>query len=309
MNEAIAKLKKLHAKRIFVHFPEGLKMRIQEITKELEKEGFETVLCLEPTWGACDVRDTEAKRLNCDVILHVAHQDYGLKSELPVVYWEYFFDADPIPILEKDFDKIKGFKKFGLVTSLQFVKTLPAVKDFLEKKGKEVFLHKSLQHPGQILGCRVAAGKIIEDKVECFLCISGGSFYGLGLVLQTDKPTFNLDLEKQQIYEIEDLKMKIQKIIEWNKAELKDAKRIGLLVSWKKGQMFGNPFKVKKQLEKQGKEAYILAMDEISKSKMEGLKLDMLVNFSCPRLGIDDLEKFGKPTLNWYHIGEVYMQK
>src|SRR3989338_2664244 len=302
MNEAVAKLKKLHAKRIFVHFPEGLKMRIQEISKQLEKEGFEVVLCMEATWGACDVREYEAGLLKCDAILHVAHEDYGVKTKMPVVYWEYFFDADPIPILEKDFDKIKNFKRIGLVTSLQFVKTLPAVKDFLEKKGKEVFLHKSLQHPGQMLGCRVAAGKRIEDKIDCFLCVSAGRFYVLGLVLQTDKPTYNLDLEKQQIYQIENLKMKVQKIIEWNKAELKEAKKIGLLVSWKRGQMFGDPFKVKKILEQQGKEAYILAMDELSKSKFEGMKLDFLINFACPRIGTDDLEKYGKPTLNWYHI-------
>ena len=143
MNEAVAKLKKLNAKRIFVHFPEGLKMRIQDISKQLEKEGFEVVLCMEATWGACDVREYEAGLLKCDAILHVAHEDYGVKTKMPVVYWEYFFDADPIPILEKDFDKIKNFKRIGLVTSLQFVKTLPAVKDFLEKNGKEVFLHKT----------------------------------------------------------------------------------------------------------------------------------------------------------------------
>jgi 2-(3-amino-3-carboxypropyl)histidine synthase len=302
MNEAVKKLKKLHAKRIFVQSPEGLKMRIQDITKQLEKAGFEVILSMEPCWGACDIREHEAILLKCDAILHIGHEDYGVKTTIPVVYWEYFFDVDPLPALEKDFDKIKDFKKIGLVSSLQFVKNVDSVKSFLEKKGNQVFVHKSLQHPGQILGCRIDAGKEIETKVDCFLCISAGRFYGLGLVLNTNKPTFNLDLEKQQIYRIDDLKMKIQKIIEWNKSELKDAKRIGLLVSWKKGQMFGDPFKIKQELEKQGKEVYILAMDEISMAKIEGLKLDILVNFSCPRVGLDDQSKFKIPIINYYHI-------
>ncbi|MFH0711153.1 MAG: diphthamide biosynthesis enzyme Dph2 [Candidatus Aenigmatarchaeota archaeon] len=302
MNDAVKKLKKLHAKRIFVQFPEGLKMKIQEIAKELEKKGFEVILSLESTWGGCDIREHEAKLLRCDAILHIAHEDYGIKTKIPVVYWEYFFDVNPVPVLEKDFDKLKDFQKIGIVTSLQYVKTIPKVKDFLEKRGKKVFVNKSLKHPGQVLGCNLSAGIKLEKKVDCFLCISAGKFYSLGLIFKTGKPTFNLDLENQQIYQLDDLKMKILKIIEWNKSELKDAKRIGLLVSWKKGQMFGDPFKMKKQLEKQGKEVYILAMDELSKSKIEGLKLDFLINFSCPRIGTDDLEKFSKPILNWNDV-------
>lgn len=297
MKEAIEELRKIKARKIFIQFPEGLTLRIQDIVKELEKNGFEAVVCLEKCFGACDVKENEAKLLGCDAILHIGHEKFVTKTKLPVVYWEYFIEIDPSPILEKEFEKLKDFKKIGLVTSIQFVKTIPEIKGFLEEGGKEVFVHKSLQHPGQILGCNLEAAKAIEKKVDCFLCISAGKFYGLGLSLVSKKPMLNLDLERKEIYSLEDFRKKIQKITVWNKAQLKDAKRIGILVSWKLGQL-KQPFELRKKLENQGKEVFILAMDEITPEKLEGLKLDFLVNCGCPRIGIDDLEKYRLPILN-----------
>lgn len=302
--EVIKKLKAAKAKRIFVQFPEGLKLKIQNISDDLEKEGFEVVLCMERVYGGCDVREEEAKRLKCDAILHIAHEDFGVKSKLPVVYWNYFIEADPLPALEKEFHKIDAFKKIGLVTSLQFVHALPKVAEYLESHGKEVFIRKSLQFPGQILGCRVEAGLAIENKVDAFLCISAGKFYPLGLAIRTNKTVLNLDLERQQIHDMKEQKMRVKKIVEWNKAQLKEAKKVGLVVSWKCGQMFGNPGKIKQQLEKQGKKVYILSFDEFSSDKIEGLKLDMLINTACPRIGTDDLERIKIPLLNWYDVAD-----
>ena len=301
MENVIKELKKLKAKRVFIQYPEGIKSKLPDIAKQLEKEGIEVVICTEPCYGACDIRDEKASRLVCDSILHIGHEDFGIKSKLPVIYWEYFLDVDPLPALEKEFDKLKNYQKIGLITSLQFVKTIPVVKKYLEEKGKQVFVHKTFQYDGQILGCRLDAGKAIEDKVDCFLCISAGEFYGLGMVLQTEKPMLNFDLEKSEINSLEKEKRKIQKIIAWNKSALKDAKRVGILISWKLGQL-KSPFEIKKKLEKKGKEVYILAMDEITLEKVEGLKLDALVNCACPRIGIDDLERYKIPILNFNNL-------
>lgn len=80
----------MKAKRVFVQFPEGIRHKMPEIAKHLEKEGFEIVICTEPCYGACDIREEEAARLKCDALLHIGHEDFGIKSKLPVVYWEYF---------------------------------------------------------------------------------------------------------------------------------------------------------------------------------------------------------------------------
>lgn len=299
MEKAIRELKKLKAKRIFIHFPEGIKRRIQSIDGQLKKEGFETVWCLEATWGSCDVRVDEAKRLGCDVVLHIGHSDYGVKTDIPVVYADYFIDADPIPTLEKEFSKIGKFKNIGLVTSVQFVPAFKKVKEFLKSKGKNVFTCKSQQYEGQMLGCRITAGKMIEDKVDCFLCVTAGKFYGLGLALGTDKPVFDLDLEMQKIHDMNQLKNKIEKIEAWNISALKHARKIGLLVSWKRGQMLGSPFLLKKRFEDEGKEVILLAFDELSPEKLEGLKLDAIISFACPRIATDDLSKYKIPMINY----------
>jgi len=304
MEEVIEKLKELNAKRVFVQFPEGLKLKILEISRELEKNGFETYLCLDASWGACDVREDEARRLGCQAIVHIAHSDFGVKTDIPVIYYDYFLNGNPTPILEKEFHELESYQKIGLVTSLQFLPATKKVKEFLESKGKKVFMSKSPleKYEGQMLGCRTGSGKALESKVDAFLCVSAGKFYGLGLALDTNKPLLNLDLEKCKIYSIDDVKNKVKKIIAWNKEVFKEAKRVGFLISWKRGQMFGNPSALKKKLEKEGKEVYLLTMDEISQQKLEGLKLDILISFACPRISTDDQDKYKIPMLNYYDI-------
>lgn len=302
--KAIDNLKSQNAKRVFVQYPEGIKLRIQDIAKKLEAEGFNIVICTEPCFGACDIRDYEAARLGCDTVLHIGHEDYGAESELPVVFWEYFIPSDPTPILEKEFAKLEPFGKIGLATSIQFVEAIEKVKKFLESRGKRVITHTALQHPGQVLGCNLEAATKIESEVDCFLCVSAGKFYGLGLVMKTDKPMLCLDLEKGEIYDLKDFKRKIEKLVAWNKSELEDAKRVAVLASWKRGQV-KLPFEVKKKLETKGKEVYIFAMDEITPEKLMGLKIDAAINLACPRIGIDDLERYKVPIINLEELDNI----
>lgn len=302
LEKAIRELKKTGAKRVFIQYPEGIKRRIQETASILEKEGIETVLCLEYTYGACDVREHEAELLKCDAILHVGHEDFGVKTKLPVFYVDWFIEADPLIALEKNFKQLDNYEKIGIVTSVQFVHMMDPVRKWLEARGKKVFSSKHQQYEGQMLGCRVGAGKQIEDKVDCFLCIGAGKFYGLGLTLETDKPVLNLDIEMNKIHDMEDTKKKIQKITAWNLSAVKDARRVGLLVTWKRGQMFGSPFLIKKKLEKEGKEVFVFAMDELTIPKLEGLKVDAMISFGCPRIATDDLEKYKTPMINFTEL-------
>lgn len=299
--EIVKKLKKMKVKRVFIQFPEGLKLKIQEISKKFENEGIETIICCEPCYGACDIKDEEAKKFDCDLILHIGHSDFGIKSKIPVIYWEYFIKVDPLPSLKKEIKKLGNFQKIGLVTCLPFVKTIKKIKKYLEKQGKKIYVNKSLKYPGQILGCDVSAAKKIEKNIDCFLCIGAGKFYDLGLLLNTENPVFSLDLESGKIKDLIKEKRKIQKIIAWNKSLLQDSKKIGILISWKRGQL-KKPFKIKKKLEKEGKEVFILVMDEITPEKIQGLKLDFLINLACPRIGIDDLNRYKIPILNFDSI-------
>lgn len=306
VKDAIQCLKKLKARRVLIQFGEGLKLRVQELAKQLEKAGMEPVLCLEPCYGACDVRDVEAKRLGCDAILHVGHEKL-VESELPVVYWEYFLDLDPLPILRENLKKLEAYQRIGLVTSIQFVKLLGRIKEFLKGVGKEVYTSKALQYEGQVLGCDLRAAKAIEANVDCFLCVSAGKFYAIGIMWCTEKPVLNLDVERGTIEELKELKLKLQHLIAWNLRQFQEAKRVGVLLSWKPGQLYKG-FELKKRIERMGKEVYLLAMDEVVPEKIEGLKLDALINCACPRIGIDELECFKLPLINASLLNTIFAE-
>lgn len=290
MEEMIKKLKKLGVKRVFIQYPEGLKMKIQEISRDMEKAGFEIVLCMEPTFGACDVRDFEAKRLDCQAVLHVGHSDFGVKSELPVVYWDYFLDVDPIPALKKNLNKLKNFRNIGLFASIQYIPAMKIVKNYLEKHGKKTYIYKSQKHEGQVLGCRVYAATAIKDKVDCFLYVGAGRFHPLGVALSTDIPVFSLDLERNDIISLESEKKKYLKKKAWHDIQLKEAKIVGITVSWKQGQnRIEEAIRLKKKLEKEGKEVHILGFDTVSKDKTIGMKFDVIINLVCPRMDDENL--------------------
>ena len=310
LEDVIRELKGMGARRVFVQYPEGIKRNILKYAEALEKSGIETVLCLESTYGACDVREYEAGLLKCDAILHVGHEDFGVKTQMPVFYVDWFIEADPLICLEKNFDRLKDYERIGLVTSVQFAHMMKPVREWLEAHGKRVFSSLHQQYEGQMLGCRVGAGKNVEDEVDCFLCIGAGKFYGLGLALETDKPMLNLDIEMNRIHDMEDTKRKIEKVTAWNLSAVKDARRVGLLVTWKRGQMFGSPFVVKKRLEEMGKQVFVFAMDEMTIQKLDFLKVDALVSFGCPRIATDDLEKYKIPIINFSELikGNVFKE-
>jgi diphthamide biosynthesis enzyme Dph1/Dph2-like protein len=103
--------------------------------------------------------------------------------------------------------------------------------------------------------------------------------------LETKKPVYSLDLEKGIIRNLSEEKLKYLKKKAWFDSQLEDAKTVGLLVSWKKGQnRIKEALKLKKYLEKKGKKVTILAFDTIDKKKIEGMKFDILLTVACPRM-------------------------
>ncbi len=300
--EIISELKKNGIRRIFIQIAEGLKIKAKEIVDFFEKEGFEVILSIEPTYGACDVKDEEALRFNCQAIVHIGHSDFGVKTKIPTYYLHYIFDVkkEKIEKFKEEIKKIK-YKKIGIVTSLQYVKYVDEIERILKENSFEVFKSKTLEYEAQILGCNVSAAKSIENLIEAFLVITEGKFYPIGLLLNTEKPIFVFDLEKEEIYEISNLREKYRKIIAWNYVKFKEAKEIGLLVSWKKGQIFFDPLKIKKYLESKGKKVYIFVADEIVPEKLIGIDVDCLVNLACPRI-FDDIERYKIPFINYIDL-------
>jgi 2-(3-amino-3-carboxypropyl)histidine synthase len=297
----ISDLKKRKARRILVQVPEGLKTRVQEFATKLEEAGFQAIVSVDPCYGACDLRDYEAKQLGCDLLLHVGHSDFGLKTRVPAVYEEYRMDFDPIPLLRKNLPDLRKYGKICLATTVQFLDSLNKAKKFLESRKKKIYVPGT----GQVLGCNTSAVEGYDRIVDCFLFLGSGTFHPLGIAAEVRKPVLMLNFETGDLINLETEKAMLLRIRAANVEKAKDCTNFGILVSTKPGQMSVKAaMDVKKKLDKAGRKSWILAANELTHEKIMGMKLDCLVNTACPRLS-EDVKLFRKPIIYPEEVGEV----
>ncbi|MEM5814940.1 MAG: diphthamide biosynthesis enzyme Dph2 [Candidatus Aenigmatarchaeota archaeon] len=292
LDKLIEELKDRNIKKVFVQLPEGLINKYEEIARKFEEYGITPLISIETTYGYCDVRDEEAVRLGCEAVIHFGHNVFGfenMKTEIPVYVVEWFIDSDYMKVFEKILEKINKEEKVGIAHSLQYRRVSEKIYKELENKGIKVEIL------GQVLGCNIL--NIMKKEVDKIFIISAGKFYGIFSCLKSDKKIYLVDLEKNEVLDLKSYIEKIVKIKEWNKKVFKEEKKIGLLVSWKKGQLRDWEFFYEK-LKKMGKDVYILVFDELEEKMLEGIKVDILINLACPRIGIDDIDRFKIPILN-----------
>lgn len=303
----LKKIKNYEAKKVFIQVPEGLKTQILELANELENSGIVVFVGCDPVYGACDLADKQAKSLGCDLLVHIGHTDFGVKPCLPVIYEPYYIEYDPLPILEKNLDYLKPYNNIALLTTIQFKSILNPAKEFLENSGKKVIFSKNLRNnePGILLGCDQSAALPMEKDVDCFLYIGSGKFHPLGLALKTEKPVLSLNMETQELVDYEKEVNKLRKIKAFHIEQAKESNNFGILVSTKPGQSFPDKaISVKNQLKEKGKNAWLLVMSEITESKLLGLKIQVLVNCTCPRIQ-EDFSLLKKPILNPEDINQI----
>lgn len=285
--------------RVLIQAPEGLKTQMQAIAKSINARNIETVIWVEPCFGACDIPDHAAKTFGCDLIVHIGHAPMGVKGEVPVAYIEYSMSADFVKILEKNISELSKYKSIGLVTTVQHIGEIKKAKEFLEKKGKTVLVGKSkfLKYSGQVLGCNAEAAASVEKDAEAFVFLGSGRFHALGVLKKTSKPVFIADIESGALSDITHEKILFEKKRILLNLKFKDAKLVGILLSTKKGQgAVKNVFELKNKIENLGKKADLIAADFLSPEKILGMKFDILVNCACPRIE-DDLV-FREPVIN-----------
>jgi 2-(3-amino-3-carboxypropyl)histidine synthase len=286
-------------KRILLQFPEGLSNKVVEIAEKLKD--FDVFIVAEPCYGACDLKLHYAKLLKCDKVLHLCHTKL-VESDVDVDYVILKEDVD-VTFVEEFSEEIRE-KRIGICSPVQYVHLLGRVKSLLEKKGKEVLLGSGnattpFLFPGQILGCNYSQALCLESKVDCYLVLSSGKFHAVGLALKTEKPVYLADIERRRIEKVD--ASKIKKKIELAKyLILKEARRVGIVISVKEGQFKPElAYKVKEYLERAGKKCVFLVMDFVNPEFLNYIKgIDGFVNTACPRIGIDDLERFDKPVVN-----------
>ncbi|NJE45839.1 diphthamide biosynthesis enzyme Dph2 [Thermococcus sp. GR7] len=297
--EILKVLGELKAKRVLIQTPEGLKREAQFLADFLEDSGIEAIISGDINYGACDPADREAKALGCDALIHLGHSYMRLNLEVPTIFVPAFAKVDVLPALEKNLDEIKKLgRKIALVTTAQHIHQLEKAKEFLESAGFEVLIGAGdgrVSWHGQVLGCTFTAAKVDADGV---LFIGAGYFHPIGVALATKKSTLAVNpYSGDAIWMEKEAERIIRK--RWAQiAKAYDAKKFGVVVSTKKGQLrLAEAKKIVELLREHGKYARLIAMNYISYSALEGFDFDAYVVVACPRVPIDDAENWRKPVL------------
>ena len=197
-------------------------------------------------------------------------------------------------------------KTIGLATTVQFLDYTDEIKNYLESKGKKIFIDKMKQkYESQLLGCDQGAAEKIKDNVDAFLYVGTGVFHPLGIAISIDKEVFCYDPIHAIMSKIDSEQVKRYNA-KRKGAYMKflEAEEIGILVSLKPGQNnFRKAAELKKQLK--GKNCYIFAFDTLDFSQVENFPfIQCWVNTACNRI-LDDYGKFPKPLIDLSDIEKM----
>ena len=309
LHRLIRKINSKNVETVGLQFPEGLKMQATKIARKIEEETESTVIISgDPCFGACDVSDYKMKG-SVDLIVHYGHTPLPLKYEVPTIFVEAFANIDIKENLNQCLDELKDYSRIGLVTTTQHLHLLNEIKDYLEDNGKEVVLGSSKStRKGQVLGCNFSSIKNLD--AEIFLFIGSGNFHPLGINLFSNTPVLALDPYNNELRKMDEYADRILRIRFARITKARTAEKWGIIVSSKEGQYRMNLAKeIKKILEEQGMEAYIILMDNVSPDALlPYMELDAFVVSACPRIAIDDSQMYKKPLLTPQEL-EIVLNK
>jgi len=298
------------AKKVLAQLPEGLKPEGPRLAAIVEDCGAVAIVSADPCYGACDLPLLEAETLGVDLIIHYGHTEMmePERSSVPIVYMEAKASADVGEAVMGAIGCLKPWREIGLATTIQHIHKISEAKEILENAGKTVYIGDAgrAANPGQVLGCDYSNAKVLSGKVEAFVFVGGGRFHALGLSLATMKPTVVADPFEKRAYSIE---ADAQKLIRkrWASiSEANEAENFGVIIGLKPGQKdIGVALRVKRDLEKSGRRAVLLAVREITSSALSQFPtVDAYVNTACPRIALDDSSLFAKPVLT---VKEAYV--
>jgi 2-(3-amino-3-carboxypropyl)histidine synthase len=286
-------IKENHHRTVGLQFPEGFKRRAFMIAGELEDDtGSDIIISGNPCFGACDIDTILAGKV--DVMFHFGHSKMGKFEN--VVFIEARSNVDVLQCVKIALPMFKT-KKIGLITTVQHIHKLEETARFLDENGKKGISGKGdirVSYPGQVLGCNFSAARL---ECEEYLYIGSGIFHPLGVAIATGKRVVAADPYLNQVIEVSPEKF-IRKRSGYI-AKSMDAKVFGVIVSSKSGQnRIDLARKLSGMARRHGKKAQIIMMDLVTPEQLLAFKVDAYVNTACPRITIDDADRFHVPVLS-----------
>jgi 2-(3-amino-3-carboxypropyl)histidine synthase len=280
--------------------PDGILPQVQEAALNIMKRfGIPAYVLADTTWGTCDLNSNGAKVLAAEVLFNIGHTINMSTMEDNVVLIDAFDDVKFDSVAKKCGEILRG-KTVSLLTDSQHLHEVDKIKKILEDYNIIVKIGqgKGQLNDGQVFGCEFYPAMENLDVVDANVFLGQSNFHASGVALATQKPTYVLDPYFNEVREITDFALKLQKkaILAIYKAA--DAQNFGVIVGLKEGQLSKvTALKFKRNLEEKGKTVQLFAITDITKDRLDNLKgIDAFIQVACPRISTDN--HFDKPVLS-----------
>ena len=293
-----ADMKRLKPKTVLLQLPSGLKRRAEEIAKTIEKEyGCSVIISGDPCFGACDIAEGDMGA--ADLVVQAGHSQMpSVICSKPILFLPVEIKFNLSKIVRSATPLLKS--PVGLLATAQHLRQLDESRKLLEDEGFEVKVGKGsgrMAADGQVLGCDYSSAHDVSGSVSSFLILGGGRFHAIGLKLSTGKPVIIVDPERSAAHaediDVESFKRRRHAVI----VSISNAESIGIIVSSKQGQeRMALAKRLLKELRGTGRKGHIVLMDNVTPDALQDLGFEAYVSTACPRIALDDNERFGRPV-------------
>jgi 2-(3-amino-3-carboxypropyl)histidine synthase len=301
-------LRSRKARHAGIQLPAGLKPFWPKISEMYRDAGVEPIF-LGGCHGACDLADARAKELGCNVLVHYGHATMGLRTELPALFVETRVSEASLEGLKKFVKRVNPME-VGVFTTVQYLNHLPRVVKFLREAGRVPLVGKPgprARYSGQVLGCDFGCIKAVSKHAGVLLYFGTGRFHPLGAALVSGKEVFIANPITGTLTQVSDLGNYLRS----RRAKISKAascQRFGVVTSVKRGQArFALTLRLVKALRGSGKQAELVLLDEVTPEVLGDYGFDAIVCAACPRIPIDDADRFETPLLTppeaWAMLG------
>lgn len=287
-SELVRKLKATGATRIALQFPEGLKRDAAGVASSLRAAGFFVIISGDPCYGACDLATGLLEM--AEQVVHFGHSP--LDDTPCIIYDPYRMDFN-VEVLGLAIPHLSS-ADIGLVTTVQHTHMVPEISKYLASRGITCHsAHGGTRAPnsGQVLGCSYGAARDCHSSEILF--VGTGLFHPLGVCLATGARVIALDpyCQTVEVVSTERFLRRRFALIE----VAKKSKNFGIILTLKSGQ---KRQQLAESLAMMHKDAFIVALHEVSPDELLNLGFSCYVNTACPRLAYDDQERFPVPVIS-----------
>ena len=280
--------------------PDGILPQVQETAKRITKKfDIPAYVLADTTWGTCDLNSMGSKVLGAGIQFNIGHTINTEVYEENLILIDAYDDVEFDSVATKCADDLQG-KTISLVTDSQHLHQVEKVEKILTKKNIIVIIGKGQGqlNDGQVFGCEFYPATALKKEVDAYIFLGQSNFHAAGIALSTNLPTYVLDPYFNEVREVTEFAQKLKKKATLAIYKAAEAQSFGVIVGLKEGQLSKVfALKIKKELEKEGKEVQLFALTDITNDRLRNLKgIDAFIQVACPRISTDN--QFDKPVLS-----------